>query len=333
MKTLTASLTLAVVMLAAGGLAAEPSEDGGRLTTAEFPDVVEFDFEKVNDQYQKATRNVGKVTPILDEALSKGQEAVEAGRRVLAEPTDENRRHFVHKVLQFVRGADTSRARITELMEDVRAVHTQTGILYSQATTSTSARLKELRAQYEREELKLRDMVARHKQQRRDKELTEWQLRQLFDQEKRQARTLTHLADRIDFQKDFLAALDRAAGQSSTDFTLYEQFFVEASDTLADIGQLSTNLPTVVKRMMIARALKTTVADRKAVVAGFEKIEKTRQFAQELGQQLLELSSGQLNGQDVSDDEARLLERHTQSYKRWLEGDSLPYRRAPGKHD
>ena len=320
---------VAVPVLAAA--VAFGAEGSGSLTTAEFPDVVKFNFEKVHASYEQAGENVGKVTPILDAALDKGEEAVAAGDAAQRNPTEENKRRFVGAVMDFVRGAADSKAKIAALDEEVRGINSQTGILYAQATTQTAARIEELRKEYEREEIKLKDIVARNKTKRKDKTLTEWQLRKFFDEEKRQAQVLSRLANRVSFQQDFGKALAKASDQSNGDFTLYEQFFAEAGDALTDISDLASNLPIVVERLQIASAMAQNIPSRQAAVAGFKKIQKTRTITKKLADQLMAVCSGELAaGEGASLEADKVIMRHTEVYRSWAEdGKSVEYRRLP----
>jgi len=312
--------------------AAAPAGAGsGSLTTAEFPDVVKFDFEKVHAGYEQAGENVGKVTPILDAALKQGEAAVQAGEKARENPTEENKRRFVAGVLAFVRGAADSQAKITGLAEEVRGVHSQTDILYAQASTQTDARIEELRKEFAREELKYKDIVARNKARRKNEGLSDWELRNLFDEEKRQAQVLNRLADRIAFQQDFLKALAKATDRSAGDFALYEQFFAEAGDALTDIGDLASNLPLVVERLEIASAMAQNIPSRQAAVAGFHKIESTREVTKKIAQQLMEVCAGgfELEG-DAGAEGEQIILRHTQIYRSWVEdGVPVSYRRPP----
>ncbi len=320
---------LAMVWAALGALAASHAQaEAGSLTTAEFPDVVEFDFDKVNDSYEQAGENVGKVVPILDSALEKGEKALQAGQKALKDPTEENKRRFVAGVVGFVRGAGESKMRIGELAEEVRGLHSQTGILYAQATTQSRARVEELHKEFEREEVKYKDIVAQNKAKRRGAKLSDWELRKLFETEKRQAQVLSRTADRITFQQDFSKALSKAVGQSAGDFTLYEQFFAEASDVLTDISDLALNLPIVVERLQIASAMAKNIPSRKAAIAGFGKIDRTREVTKKLAEQLVQLCAGDLTGGEGEEEETVII-RHTRIYKRWVDGESVEYRRPP----
>jgi hypothetical protein len=306
--------------------------DSGSLTTAEFPDVVKFDFKKVHANYERAGESVGKVTPLLDAALQKGDAAAQAGTLAQKQPTEENRKRFLAAVLTFVQGAADGKARISEMAEEVRGIQSQTGILYVQATTQTRARIEALRKEFEREELKLKDLIARNKERRRGATLDDWELRKLFDLEKRQAQVLNRVADRIAFQGDFLKALEKAKDQSVGDFTLYEQFFAEAGDALADIGDLASNLPLVVERLQMASAMAENIPSRRAAVAGFTKIAKTRDLTRKIARQLMDVCSGGLTAGDdaAGDDEgAKVIYRHTEVYRKWVDGEAIQYRRPP----
>lgn len=321
--TLMAALACLLLSPVAG------AEESGSLVTAEFPDVVEFDFEQVNEQFEKVSENVGATVPLLDQALERGQVALAAGEAARQDPTEESKRRFVAAVLDFVRGAEDGKARIAEMAEQVRGIHTRTDILYAQATTQTETRVAELRKEFEREEVKLKDIVARNKAQRREGELNEWELRKLFEEEKRQARALSRLADRIAFQQDFGAALQRAAEQSVTDFALYDQFFAETADALDDIGALASNLPIVVERLRIHSALGQAIPGRKAAVAGFAKLEKTRELTRKIAGQLVDLCADDLGPAGSDAETEAMLEKRAESYKRWLQGESVNYRRPP----
>jgi len=326
-KDVAVALTAMVVCLLFSRVAG--AEESGSLVTAEFPDVVEFDFEQVNEQFEKVSENVGATVPLLDEALAEGQAALEAGETARAEPTDENKQRFVAAVLAFVRGAEEGKARIAEMAEQVRGIHTRTNILYAQATTQTEARVAELRKEFEREEVKFKEIVARNKARRREEELTEWELRKLFEEEKRQARALDRLADRIAFQQDFAAALQDAAEQSVTDFALYDQFFAETADALDDISALASNLPIVVERLRIQSALGQAIPGRKAAVAGFAKLEKTRTLTRKIAEQLVDLCADALGPAGTDAETEAVLQKRAESYKLWLQGESLDYRRPP----
>jgi len=321
-----AGMAVALAALLGASALAESPAGSGSLRTAEFPDVVEFDFEQVNAHYERANQNVGKVTPILDKALERGEEALKAGEAALKNPTEENRRRFVAAVLRFVSGAEESKARIAELQEDVRTVHAQTGILYAQATTQTAARIEELRREFRREEIKYKELQARNKAKRREGELNDWELRNLFEQERRQAQVLNRIADRVAFQQDFLQALEKAQDRSTGDFTLYEQFFAEASSVLTDISDLASNLPIVVERLQIASAMAGNIPSRQAALAGFKKIERTREITKTLASQLTQLCAGDLSFGNEEGDRTSIV-RHTEIYRRWLDGEPLEYRR------
>jgi len=324
---LAATIALCVLPTAT---AAPGKANTGSLATAEFPDVVKFDFEKVQASYEKAGENVGKVTSVLDKVLEKGEEAVKAGETARANPTEDNKRCFVAAVMTFVRDAGRGRTNIAGLAEDVRGIHAQTGILYAQATTQSAARIRELRKQFEREELKLKDIVAHNKAKRREKKLSDWELRKLFEEERRQAQVLNRIADRVGFQQDFLKALKKAGEQSRGDFTLYEQFFAEADAALADISDLASNLPVVVERLQIASAMAKNIPSRKAAITGFAKIEKTRTLTKKIAAQLMDICSSELGGSVSEEDgDVKVIMRHTEIYRRWVEGESVQYRRPP----
>jgi ferritin-like metal-binding protein YciE len=325
-------IAIAAFLILASAVLADPAEGTGSLETAQFPDVIEFDFEKVTESYEAAGENVGKVSPILEKAVERGQAAVDAGTRAQDNPTDENKRRFVAAVLDFVRGAEDGKARIAGLQEDVRGIHSQTGMLYEQARAKTATRLEELRKEYEREEVKYEDLKTRHKKQRRDEDLTDWELRKIYGEEKRQAQALNRLADRIQFQQDFQKALEKAQNQSAKDFTLYEQYFAEASDCLGSISNLASNVPLVAKRLQLVAAIQKNVGSRKAAAAGFENIEQARELVRTIGKQLNELSAGGMGFGDGEGD-SEVIIRHTRTYKSWLEGGEIEYRRPPKTTD
>lgn len=323
-------IALIALSLLASAALAEPGEESGSLETAQFPDVVEFDFEKVTKSYEAAGESVGKVSPILQKAVERGREAVEAGTAAGENPTDENKRRFVAAVLDFVQGAEDGKARIAGLQEDVRGIHSQTGMLYEQARAQTDTRLEELRKEYEREEVKYEDLKARHKQQRREKDLTDWELRKLYGEQKRQAQALNRLADRIQFQQDFQKALKKAQNQSAQDFTLYEQYFAEASDCLGGISSLASNVPLVARRLQLEAAIEKNVGSRRAAAAGFENIEEARELVQQIGRQLNALSAGGLGaGGSEEQEDSEVVIRHTRTYENWLDGEEIEYRRPP----
>lgn len=320
-------IAVAVFLILAAATPAGAQEETGSLETAQFPDVVEFDFKRVTKSYEAAGENVGEVGPILQKAVERGQEAVEAGKTAQQDPTDKNKRRFVAAVLEFVQGAEQGKARIAGLQEDVRGIHSQTGMLYEQARAKTDTRLEELRKEYEREVVKYEDLKARHKKQRREEDLTDWELRRLYGEEKRQAQKLNRLADRIKFQQDFAKALKSAQNQSAKDFTLYEQYFAEASDCLGSIGNLASNVPLVAKRLQLVAAIEKNAGSRSAVKAGFEDIERTRSLVREIGRQLNALSAGGLGSGEGEENE--VIVRHTRTYKSWLGGEEIEYRRPP----
>ncbi len=322
-----------LAVLAVGSLALfSPAfgERSGSLTTAEFPDVADFDFEQVHENYERAGENVGKVVPLLEDTLSRGLDAVEAGERAEADPSEENQRRFVGAVLGFVRGAADNKARIAGMAEEVRGINSQTAILYTQGTTQTESRIEALRREFEREEVKYKEIAAENRQKRRSGDLSDWEMRRLFETEKRQAQVLNRLADRIAFQQDFLAALDEVSDQSVKDFTLYEQFFAEAADALTDISELASNMPLIVERLQMASALAENLPSRQAAVTGFNKIEETRELTRRLGQQLMDMASGGLvtaKGEDAETSDVIL--RHTEVFRRWTDGEAIEYRRPP----
>lgn len=329
----TALIVLMSLALLAPAHGAGQDGGSGSLRTAQFPDVVKFDFEEVNRSYEQASEKVGKVTPILDRALEKGQEAVQAGESARQDPTDENKRKFIQGVLEFVQGAEKSQTEIAGLQEDIRNIHSQTSILYEQAVTKTRSRLEELSKEYRREEVKYKDMVAQNKEKRKNEDLSDWNLRKLYHQEKRQAQKLNTLADRMAFQKDFLKALKKAKERSAGDFNVYEQFFAQASGCLENIENLASNVPLVARRLQLSAAMKKNIPSRKAAAAGFQKIEKTRQITQKLADQLNALSAGDMGLGESSDENSEQTEqtiiRHTRTYEGWLNGEEIQYRRPP----
>ncbi len=329
LKTAAVVTVIAVAVLLPVSRAAEDGESGS-LETAQFPDVVKFDFEKVNESYEQAGEKLGKVTPIIDNVLEKGQTAVEAGTAAKDEPSDENKRKFIHSVLEFVQGAKQSQAKITGLQEDVREIHSQTGILYEQAVAQTSARMEELRKEYKREQVKYKDMVARHKEVRRQEDLSDWKLRNLYQEEKRQAEKLNRLAKKISFQNDFLKALREAKTKSGKDFSLYQRFFAESSACLADIESLASNVPLVAKRLQLSAAMQKTIPSRKAAVAGFEKVRKTRQITQQIADQLNSLSAGGMEFGDSTEEDTRVEEiGSSRTYESWKSGEEIEYLEVP----
>jgi len=320
-------LAFAVMVLAVGPAAAQTKSTAGSLITSEFPDVVDFDFEKVHKNYERAGENVGKVTPILDKALESGQAAIEAGSAAKASPTDENKRRFIQAVQTFIKSAGNGRSQIGRLYEEVRGINSQVGILYAQATTETQSRVDKLRDEFKREEIKYKDLVKQNKARRRSEALSEWDLRKMFEEEKRQAQVLNRLTDQIAFQNDFHKALAKALEQSGNDFALYEQFFVETADALTDISDLASNLPIVVERLQIAAAMNKNIPSRRAAIAGFAKIEETRKITRQIAQQLMDIASGELNPGETTAEEKQLIERRAESYKRWLDGEGIEYRK------
>ena len=311
--------------VAISGAAFAGDAKSGSLATAEFPDVVKFDFERVTQHYEDAGTNIGKVGPLIEDTLKRGEEAVQAGEVLKANPTDENKRLFINGVMRFVRGAADSKASTGGLWEEVRAIQCKMGILYAQGQTQTEARLEELRKEFGREELKYKEVVARNKERRRNEKLNDWEMRKLFEEEKRQTQALNRVADRIAFQEDFRKALNKAAGESTGDFNLYDQYFAEAGDVFTNIADLASNLPLVVERLQVAAALEKNMPNRKGTAQGFEKIERTKQLTQQLASQLMELCSGDLA--PASDSEQQVIVKHTESYKRWMQGESLEYKR------
>ncbi len=332
MKTVVTMLAAASFLLLIPAGAAWAG--GGVLRTAEFPEVEEFEFEKVIERYERASENVGKVTPILDEALQKGQAAVKAGEAAQADPTDENKRRFVGSVLEFVEGAGKGKAKIAALEEDVRSIHSETAILYRQAAVQSEGRLQALRQEFEREELRYEDIAARNREARKAGKLSDWELRKMYNEENRQAQKLNQIAQQVAFHQDFHKAISKAQKTAQDDFTLYEQFFAEASDCLSTIGDLASNVPLVARRLQLSSAMAEHIPSRAAAAAGFEKIEKTRELTSAIAQQLNSLSAGGFNvGGETDEGESETIVRQTQSYKSWLDGESVEYSRPPEMTD
>ena len=324
----TLSLWAAGFLLACLPAVSRAESASGSLVTAEFPEVLEFDFKKVKETYEKISANVGEVNPIIDKVLEKGLSAIDAGETAQSDPTEENRRTFVAGVIDFVRGAGLSKSKIAELSEDVRGVQSKIGILYTQAVTQAQARIEELKQEFARAEMKYKDLFAVNKKKRRSGDLSDWELRKLFEEEKRQVQGLNRLADRTAFQQDFLSALTKANGQSDQDFELYEQFFAEAADALSDITDLATSLPVIVERLQLSSALSGSLPSRDAAVAGFGKLEQTRTITKKIASQLMAISGAQLAaGQGESEEGTKVIMRQTEVYRRWVDGDGLEYRR------
>lgn len=321
-------ITIAVgcVLCIGGALRAET--ETGSLKSAEFPDIAEFDFQQVKQNYKRAEQKIEAVSPILDETLQKARKAVECAKTARELPTDENKRAFVDAVLDLVNGASEGKARTEALKEEIRGINSELGILYSGATAQVSATINSLRQQYERERKKFEELVEEHKKMREQKELSEWELRNLYAEELRQARVLDRLATQAAFHRDFKKALEKALKRSAADFTLYEEFFSEASDALQNVADLGITLPIVVTRVVLDNALSSRLP-RASVIAGFDKIAELNECIKLLADTLMQVWDTEMS--TVEDDRTviKVVEERQLRIKKWLNGQAIPHKPFP----